>query len=523
MTHFPIRLFPAMACFLFAGIASISGQTASAPATTNAASTNAPAAAVTAFALGDVVAQTQKDEARLETLQGKLDPDRALQEVGDELPKLSDQIDQRNMEDSALAESTATLNALQATQANWKSILDDLDSAQQKLSDRVQHLNEDLWELSQMDAEWKATLDAATTAKAPTEIIGRINEVRASIATANKAVQDHQAPLYSMQTKVAAQDARAKNGLDAVNKELESARQQLFEQNRPVLWNPQSFAHPATGVVGQEKASLDEQGAEVATYLKTKPGTVLVHLLIFVLLIVGFFWIRGTVTLLAQKEPGLQDAAHIFAVPFANTLLITLLAAGWLYPGQPRLLWAAFGATALLPAIIVTRRLIDSSSFPILYAVMIAFLVDQLRFVITPAGILSRLLFILELLGASIFILSALRLKHLSTSDPGQTRLKRLTRLYLHVTFFVFGPCRARQRFWLHQAFHPDRRWNAGKQLPGGDPLCRVAHCRCAGAQRPEHPAALAARHGASSSRSSLREHDRRHALVLFRGGWWRR
>jgi small-conductance mechanosensitive channel len=387
--------------------------------------------------MGDVVTQAQTDETRLKTIQSRLDPDQALQEVGNELPGLSKQIDQRIAADSAQAESVATLNELQTSRINWQTILNDLADAQGSLSSRVQHLDEFLWELNQMDANWKATLEVATNNKVPSEMTGRISAVRTEIAAAAKAVQDHQAPLYSMQTKVAAQDERAKTALDSVNKQVDVARQQLFEQNRPALWNPESLAHPAMGVVGQEKASLHEQDSEVATYLKEKTGAIIVHLFIFVFLVFGFFWMRGTVKSLAEKEPALRDADHIFDVPFANALLIGLLAACWLYPGQPRLLWAAFGATALLPAIIVTRRLIDPSSFPILYAAIIAFLVDQLRYVVTPAGILSRFLFLLELVAVSIFLLAALRFKHLSASDPDQTRLKRLTRLYLHIAFFV--------------------------------------------------------------------------------------
>jgi small-conductance mechanosensitive channel len=182
---------------------------------------------------------------------------------------------------------------------------------------------------------------------------------------------------------------------------------------------------------------LGEQGVEVTTYLKAKIGAILVHFLIFVLLIFSFFWIRNTIKEHAENEPALQDAAHVFDVPFSNALLIGLLAAVWLYPGQPRLLWAAVGATALIPTVIVTRRLIDPASFPILYATVVAFFVDQLRYVVSPAGILSRFLFIFELLAASIFLLIALRFKHLSATAPDQTRLKRLTRLYLHIAFVV--------------------------------------------------------------------------------------
>jgi small-conductance mechanosensitive channel len=441
MLTFSIRLSLVFACIALAGLNSSSGQTIPdlLPSVTNAAATNAPSATSPAkpFAMGDVVAQAQAAAAQLQVLQSGLDADPTLPEVADELPGFTEKIDQRIARDTGHAGSAATLNNLQTALTEWQSLSGSLDSAQKNLSGRVHDLDQLLWQLDQMDAAWKATLDLAKTSKAPAEITGRINDIRSGIAAARKNVQNHQAPLYAMQSRVAAQEARAQSGLAAVNKSLDAARQQLLEQNRPALWNPEAFAHPAVGVVAQERDSLDEQAAEVAAYLKAKIGAILVHFLIFVLLTFGFLWMRNTINLRAKKEPALQDAAHVFAVPFSNAVLIGLLAAAWLYPGQPRLLWAAVGATALIPTVVVTRRLIDPASLPILYATVIAFLVDQFRYVVTPAGILSRFLFIIELMAACIFILAALRFKHLSASAPEQTRLKRLTRCYLHVASIV--------------------------------------------------------------------------------------
>ncbi len=429
-----------------AGFASSRGQALPTPAavitnaaTTNAPATNAPAATppAKAFATGDVVAQAQAAMTWLQNLQNGLDPDQTLQEVNDDLPKLTAKIDglTAQVPQSGVAPS---LSSLQTAQFNWQTLSDSLANEQKNLSTRVGELDDLLAELKQRNATWTATLAAAQSAKAPPEITTRIAQVQAGIASAMKAVGDHLSPLYVAQTAVGGQAARAQTQLESVNKSLDTARQQLLEQNRPTLWNPKAFAHPAAGVVGMEKASLAEQASQSAAFLKTQSGAVLIHAFIFVLLVFGFYWMRKAIGTRAKTEPALEDAAHVFDVPIANALLLTLLSSSWLYVGQPKLLWAAFGAAALVPTVIVTRRLIDRASYPILYATVVAYFVDQLRHVVTPAGIISRFLFIFELMAASIFLLSALRLKHLSPTDPtGQTRLARLTRTYLHVAFFV--------------------------------------------------------------------------------------
>jgi small-conductance mechanosensitive channel len=334
--------------------------------------------------------------------------------------------------------ASPTLGNLQTSQAAWQSLSDKLATAQKDLSLRVQDLDTLLWQLNQMDDTWKATLDGAKKVNAPPAIIQRIEEVRALIASTMKAVQARLAPLYSMQNRVAAQEARTRSGLDTVNKAIDNARIELFKQNNPALWNPASFSPEDGGIVAREKVSLHEQLAALKAYLEEKIGAVLVHLFLLALLVMGFYWIRNTIHARAQAETCLQHAARVFDVPLATAVLLALLATWFLYPDAPRLLWAIAGATALIPAVIVTRRLIDPANFSILYATMIAYFVDQVRYVVTPAGVLARCLLIAELLAVSIFLLTALRSKHLSDSPLESNRLKRFTRIYLHLAFLVF-------------------------------------------------------------------------------------
>ncbi len=423
-----------LTCFVLAAVPRAYGQTNSLAATTNAPAATAP---VKAIALGEVVTQAQAAATAIKDQQASLDPDQALQDVNAELPKLISKIDEQSAVDARQSPSTITLRTLQMSQSDWQAISDSLDAEQKELSARVYDLDQMLWDLSQRDATWKATLAAAQAAKAPGAILDQINNARSQIAAAIKNVQNHEAALYEAQNRVAAQAARVKSALDLINKELGTARLQLFEQNGPPLWSSETFAHPASGVMVQEKASLKAQAVQLESYLKARIAAVVVHLLILGLLAFGFVWVRGAISARAEKEPALRDAVHIFNVPFANALLIALFAGAWLYPDQPRLLLAALWAAALIPTVIVTRRLIDPASFPILYAAVVAFLVDQVRYIVSPAGIVSRFLFIFELLAGSNFLLIALGFKHLSASAPDQTRLKRLTRLFLHVAFFV--------------------------------------------------------------------------------------
>jgi small-conductance mechanosensitive channel len=408
------------------------------PAATNTSSTNAPAATPpNIYSVGEVITQAQSATTKLQQTQAGLEPDTALATVNDQLSDLKKQIDDRVIDDKRLLETAASLSALQSSQATWQGLSDTLAAAQKNLSARVRDLDNQLGDLNQMDVMWAATQDAATRAKAPAEIMQSIHDVIALIATTNKAVLAHLVPLYAMQNQVAAQDKLTQSGITSIKKAIDAGWTELFQRNHPPLWDPLSLAEPKTGVMTQEKASLGTQFSATKTYLHAKIGAVLIHVLLFAFLLMGLYWVRSTMQAQCRDKPALQHAAEIFAMPFATALLLALLAGWFLYPDAPRFLLAFLGAIALFPAVVVTRRLIDPANFPILYAAVIAYLVDQVRYVVTPAGIVSRFLFIFELLAVVIFILAVFRSKHLCSTSEDPSRLKFNTRLYLHLTYFV--------------------------------------------------------------------------------------
>ena len=116
-----------------------------------------------------------------------------------------------------------------------------------------------------------------------------------------------------------------------------------------------------------------------------------------------------------EQEPELERAVTIFKLPFATALILTILLSNWFYPQAPRLLSSLLGAAALIPVVILLRRLLEKPLFPILNALVIFYFVDRLREVSAALPLVSRGLFLLEMLGAIIFLVWFLRSKRLSS------------------------------------------------------------------------------------------------------------
>jgi potassium-dependent mechanosensitive channel len=407
-------------------------------AQTNAASTNAPAA-TKPIALSDVVKQAQDTAAQLKENLGQISPDLTAESVRAGLPDLTRRVDERIEVDKHSEQANPSLGSLQNAQTAWQTISGALDDAQDDLSTRVGEQNTLLGNLDNMETSWQATLTSAKGTNSPV-IVQSIQQVIAQIAETKKALLDDLNQLYPLQKQVALQADRAKAGLDAVNKAITTAQLQLFQQTHPKLWNPESFSTQGVGVVGREKQTLEEQIDGVKTYLGDRVGAMLIHAILFGLLIAAFFWVRNVTREHAKTEEGLRDAERIFNAPLVTALLLALIACNWLYPQDeaPRLLWSFIGAIALVPTVIIVRRLISPDLHLLLYATVAAYFIDQVRYAATPAGVFARVVFLAELLAASIFILATLRSKQLcvSSSNPGQ--VEKVVRAYLHAAFFVF-------------------------------------------------------------------------------------
>jgi potassium efflux system protein len=435
----PLRVILTLACLTLATIDSARAQTAPPSANAAPAAPNAPSATApeTPIALADIVTQAQAATTKLQNDQTTLSSDQTAQGIDSGLPAIARSIDDRLAEDTSNLQGSPSVSSLQNAQAAWQSLSDNLTSSGKALSDDAKLIDALLARLAQWQTKWQATLSSAQGAKAPAEIIQNVQAILAAIDTTTKSAQSTQAQIFSVQARLGEQSARVTDGMAAVTKAEIAARNELFTRNYPYLWAVRASTGIGKSIVAQESVSLHGQLETLKTYLEDKVPAMIIQIVLLALLSIGLFWLRKTTQSEAEKQVALQHAARIFDMPLASAFLITLLASLWLYPLAPRLLWAAVGAITLIPAIIITRRLIAPQLYVILYATVIAYLVDQVRYVLMPAGLLSRFLFLFELLAVCFFLLSILRSGYLCTARPESDRRQRLTRLYFHVAFAV--------------------------------------------------------------------------------------
>jgi len=111
----------------------------------------------------------------------------------------------------------------------------------------------------------------------------------------------------------------------------------------------------------------------------------------------------------AEEKPDLQRALPILDLPVSTAFALSILLIPLIYEQAPRLILSIMGVVALIPAVIVLRRLMLRNSYPILDAVVILYFMDQLRVLAASLPVLARFIFLGQVLGATFFLVWVLR------------------------------------------------------------------------------------------------------------------
>lgn len=117
------------------------------------------------------------------------------------------------------------------------------------------------------------------------------------------------------------------------------------------------------------------------------------------------FWLRGGLHKWTEEEPHLKRSAPIFEVPIATALALSFVVKGNIYENAPTLFAALVGAVALLPTIVILRRLLDPRLYTVLYSLVVFYSLDQLRVATAAFPSLNRWIFTVEMVGAIIVFL----------------------------------------------------------------------------------------------------------------------
>ena len=409
-----------------------------------------PTPAPTPIPVSDIITQAEATSKKLREIQTGISDSPIISDVESGLTSLTEELNSQEQETNQLLTTQPSLETLRKTEQDWKSYASRFPDWKEGLKTQATIFDRQINELKDWNTLWLQTLEALKVSQSspnanteissnsnseifsnsnseaasnigtgiPSEISQRIQTIIAAIQRTQKQVEEQQTKLLTLQTRISEQESMVSQTLEAVGKVREEALTHLFRKDSPAIWKLRNGTNPATGLVRQTEDSFITQAKSLNEYAYRQSDRFFLHGILLVLLIGGLFWGRKGVRPKVKEEPKLKQATVVFEYPISTALILTILLSGWLYPLAPQILRSLLGAAALIPGIIILRNLIEKSLFPILNALMIFYFIDRLRDVTASLPVISRTLFLAEMLGAIIFLLWVLRSKRLTDKIP---------------------------------------------------------------------------------------------------------
>ena len=373
------------------------------PAEAAKAATAVPASTnVAAIPLPDVAAQAEAAFATVQSIEDNLSADAATVAIQQDLPVLTRESSARLEESSKTLGSSPSLETLRRLTREWQAVRDELAEWKRSLMKRITQLEDDRARLTQLEQVWKATHAAVLEAKLPPEVLAQVERVMGGVKRTQDKADAQQRVVLSLQSRVAEQDGRAIHTINAIERAREAFIRRLFVRDGSPIWSTELWSESAQNLGTQGYHSFSRQAQALRGYFERKGSRFV--LLAGLLLAILFGLLRARRALRTLGGEAASHAAQVFDSPVATALVLALLASSWIYPEAPRLLAAITGAAAVIPAILVVRRLIDRRLYPVLNALVVFYFVDQLRMVAASQAVLSRFLLLAEMLGGALFV-----------------------------------------------------------------------------------------------------------------------
>ena len=403
--------------------------------------TASPAPASTPIPLADVVAAAEAVSGRLQAVQAEVAAHETAAIVTRELSLVTQEISAHLDETRRTLTPGIALETTRDLEQRWQRLADQLGVWSRDLTGRATVLDRELALLPELRATWRSTLEAARASDTPAEVRQRIESVLKAIDQLDALLQKRRSAVLSLQSRVAEQAQRVLSAQRSVKAAQDAAVNRLWEQDSPPIWSPEVRAAASENLVAQGQVSFGVQATQLRAYLAREWSKLVYLALIFLAFAFVLTKVKRQAARWTGEDPALARANRVLQLPIATAGVLTFLLSGPLFPEAPRLFWISLAAVVLVPIVVLLRRLLDRHLFPILNALVVFYVVAQLRSLAAGLPVLSRLLLLVEMIGGAIFLTWFIRstrsAAHGTTSRKATRAAARLGLLLFAVVFIT--------------------------------------------------------------------------------------
>src|SRR5262245_36359686 len=389
-------------------------------------------AAATAIPIAEVATRAEEVTAKLRALDDELAQNPQIAEIEKELPQLSERIKERSSR-TDLALTSTDLVALDGLSESWQSSRLTLVDWMRLLTRRAVGLEQELEGLASLRQVWTQTRGNARDEKAPAPVLERIDAVLETVATARKRAESRRSAILVLQANVAKELSRCEQALAQIADARRSATGRLFMQDSPPIWSAEGRARRLDELPARVRESVAAEVTLLQRFVGDESDRIILHVA-FILGLTGFLvWVRWR-RRRTRPDENLPSLGKVFEHPLAAALILGSLGSSRIYTDEMRVARALIEIGLSVPVVVIVRTLIPAALTPSLYTLAGFFVADRLQDLAAGLPLLERVLFLLEMLAAVVWLLVSPRMRRVlvSRDESAFDRLLRFaTRLAL--------------------------------------------------------------------------------------------
>jgi small-conductance mechanosensitive channel len=358
--------------------------------------------------LAEVAARAAEIRSLLETQDAAITPSREVQTILERLPALGDELRVRLDQTTARLGTNPPLPVIEQLGSVWDATRARLKSWNDTMTQWTTRVEQERGRLASLRESWKRSREAAAASGAPKVVLDQIDGVVSQLDAARTRLEARLSALLATQYRLAVLQRRCDEGLARVAQVRADRIRRLGERDGPpvwsgVLWKGAVSQAPAAArdVLGAEQAVVGEIAREHATRIP-------LHALVFAGLVAALWRGRRAARRWVADDPSAASVAEVWSRPISSALVLACVVAPWIYPEATPLLGRVLALIAIVPVLRLIRPSLDRALAAALYVFGVLFLVDAIRSVLSTAPLFEHMLFLAEMLVASLVMIRLL-------------------------------------------------------------------------------------------------------------------
>ncbi len=347
-----------------------------------------------AIPAAQVPVQADQSQALLRQAVAVSEPVAEEEAIGPKLPAMTEQI-RRMQADTRLKQlDSLGFRPLENLEAQWQRVQSQLQSWQQQLTRRSESLAQ--WQLRAADQvkSWDLTVDALRAASVSDALVQTARNTREAWKDAEQQLKARQDEVLTVQSQLTAQFQVTDEVLQSIDEVKASARRGVLRRDHPPLWRglaPSDGTDELPGVT--DRLRSDWQNAR--DYFRGQESSVALFLLLALITLGIFLYVRKRVIRLADQQPDVQRHLQIFRRPAGAALVVVLMLAPWVFPGTPGPVRDILGLIALIPMVWLLPLITPASMRRPIYAVAALYLLVRFTDLVSSGTAAGRLVLLL--------------------------------------------------------------------------------------------------------------------------------